>query len=236
MMSNAPSLHHHLGDDLVYRYAAGMLDEALSLVVASHLAICADCCIMTAEAELLGGNLLEELPADELASDSWARTLSRLNDNNGQSAVAVVQAPRQPARPPASTTATEGMSIFPGPLRPYLNGRADPAAWRRLGPGIRDLELVRGFAGNRARLLYVRAGGSVFEHSHRGIELTLVLQGSYLSNGVYFTRGDIECADDETLHRPVAGMEADCICLVVTDAPLRFNNLIGRLLQPLIGI
>jgi putative transcriptional regulator len=233
-----PHLTHHLTDDLVYRYAAGMLDEAVSLVVAAHLALCADCRRLTAEAELLGGNLLEDLPADSLADDSWARTLSRLNDNQPQTG-GLAPAAASPARPMEAPTPGSDDNLdpmFPEPLRAYLADRLTPASWRRLGPGIRDLELVRGSSGSKARLLHIGAGRSVFEHSHRGMELTLVLQGSYLSNGTRFARGDVECADDETTHRPVAGTEADCICLAVTDAPLRFNNLIGRLLQPLIGI
>jgi putative transcriptional regulator len=230
-----PPLTHHLDDDLVYRYAAGMLDEAISLVVATHLSICADCRRLTAEAELLGGNLLEELPADHLADDSWTRTLSRLNDNTAPVGAAVTASPGAGSMTgPAAGDDLDPM--FPAPLRRYLQGRLTPKAWRRLGPGIRDLELVRSKSGSTARLLHIGAGRSVFEHSHRGMELTLVLQGSYLSNGTRFARGDIECADSEVTHRPVAGTEADCICLAVTDAPLRFNNVIGRLLQPLIGI
>jgi putative transcriptional regulator len=90
--------------------------------------------------------------------------------------------------------------------------------------------------GVTARLLRIAPGRSVFDHGHSGSELTLVLKGSYNSQGERYARGDIEVADETVTHRPVAGTEDVCICLAVTDAPLRFDSWIGRLMQPFIGI
>lgn len=74
------------------------------------------------------------------------------------------------------------------------------------------------------------------DHGHRGLELTLVLQGSFADEVDHFGRGDIEIAGDDLDHQPVAGTEADCICLTATDAPLRFNGLIPRIVQPFLKI
>ena len=63
-------------------------------------------------------------------------------------------------------------------------------------------------------------------------ELTLILQGSLTDQVDRFERGEVEIADQDVTHQPVAGTECDCICLVATDAPLRFSGLIPRLLQP----
>jgi putative transcriptional regulator len=90
--------------------------------------------------------------------------------------------------------------------------------------------------GVSARLLRIAPGQSVFDHSHGGQELTLVLHGSYRSQGHTFARGDLELADETVTHQPVADIGDTCICLAVTDAPLRFGNLLGRLMQPFIGI
>ena len=51
-----------------------------------------------------------------------------------------------------------------------------------------------------------------------------------------FNRGDIEIADEEMEHTPVALAGQDCICLAATDAPLRFRGLLPRLAQPLLRI
>jgi putative transcriptional regulator len=68
------------------------------------------------------------------------------------------------------------------------------------------------------------------------MELTLVLQGAFRDEAQRFARGDIEIATEADEHTPVAIGDEDCICLAVTDAPLRFNAMIPRLLQPLFRI
>ena len=88
----------------------------------------------------------------------------------------------------------------------------------------------------QARLLFIPAGQSVPDHGHRGIELTLVLQGSFADEADKFARGDLEIANEDLNHQPIASMEADCICIAATDAPLRFNSLLPRLLQPFFKI
>ena len=45
-----------------------------------------------------------------------------------------------------------------------------------------------------------------------------------------------EIADDAVQHTPVADISEDCICLAVTDAPLRFKGLLPRLAQPFLKI
>jgi putative transcriptional regulator len=86
------------------------------------------------------------------------------------------------------------------------------------------------------RLLKIPAGQPVPEHSHRGMELTLVLDGSFSDEISTFARGDVEMADDSLMHQPKADKGKDCICLAVTEAPLRFKSRFLRLIQPLLGI
>jgi putative transcriptional regulator len=87
-----------------------------------------------------------------------------------------------------------------------------------------------------ARLLYIPAGAAVPDHGHRGTELTLVLQGAFVDEVDRFGPGDIEIANEDLDHTPVADIGADCICLAATDAPLRFRSLIPRIAQPFLRI
>ena len=87
-----------------------------------------------------------------------------------------------------------------------------------------------------ARLLYIPAGQAVPDHGHRGLELTLVLQGAFRDETARFGRGDLEIADEAVEHTPVAEEGEVCICLAATDAPLRFNAIIPRLAQPFLRI
>ena len=74
------------------------------------------------------------------------------------------------------------------------------------------------------------------DHGHRGTELTLVLQGAFTDATDHFGAGDIEVANEELDHTPVADIGADCICLAATDAPLRFRGLMPRIAQPFLRI
>ena len=61
--------------------------------------------------------------------------------------------------------------------------------------------------------------------------MTMVLQGAFQDECDYFARGDVEVADSDMHHKPVADIHEDCICLAVTDAPLRFQGLIPKIAQ-----
>src|SRR5690242_15759860 len=94
---------HHPPDELLLEYAAGTSDEATALVLATHLALCPVCRRTVAEAEALGGSLLEESPEFSLAPDALKTMLSRLDEPVAQ----------QPA-------AVRSPSNVPEPLRSYI--------------------------------------------------------------------------------------------------------------------
>jgi putative transcriptional regulator len=66
--------------------------------------------------------------------------------------------------------------------------------------------------------------------------MTLVLSGALVDDDEIFRRGDVEQADELVEHQPKAGPGEDCICLAVTDAPLRFKSFMARLAQPFLRI
>ena len=72
------SAQFHVSDDLLLSYAAGTLDEASGLLVATHLALCPHCRARNAAADALGGHLLETLPAAELSPGLMDTVLSQV--------------------------------------------------------------------------------------------------------------------------------------------------------------
>lgn len=206
---------HHLSDALLDAYVTGNLDHPFAVVVAAHLSLCDSCRARAEAAEMLGGALLDRIAPAPVSPGAQDRLLAALD-----------HAP-PPPRPIA------GSGIFPAPVMQALGGQ--PPKWRMLGGGIRQQILSAG-ADGALRLLYIPAGRAVPEHSHGGLELTLVLQGSFADSQGRFGRGDVEIAQDDLDHQPVAGSGAPCICLAATDAPLRFRAMIPRLLQPLFRI
>jgi putative transcriptional regulator len=223
------TIKHHIGDDLVLAYASGELDEATSLLVATHMALCPQCRQALELAESIGGTLIEEEAEAEIADGELEAIFDRIEHTEDSATPAPVPAP-------APERARRGSYVLPQPLRDYADGDVDGLRWRSLGGGVRHLPINTGASRAKARLLYIPAGSKVPDHGHRGLELTLVLAGSFYDEGAWFRRGDVEEADATVEHQPVAGPEEACICLAVTDAPLRFLSLIPRLAQPFLGI
>lgn len=213
-------IRHHLNDALLMGYSAGQLPEAFNLIVATHISMCDECRARLASFDAVGGALLEKAP--EPAIDMGAGSLEQVMARIRQA---------QPER----TAPKPRAGVFPAPLREYVGGDLAEVRWRAVGGGVRQAILPTAHDAS-ARLLYIPAGMAVPDHGHRGTELTLVLQGAFSDAVDRFGPGDIEIADEDLEHTPIAEPGADCICLAVTDAPLRFNSFIPRLLQPFLKI
>lgn len=207
---------HHITEEVLRTYRAGTLGHPFAVVVAAHLSICDECRAMSDTQDLIAGTLLSLTEGVALQPEARARMMAALD------------APEPPARP-----VPRGSGIFPAPVMAALGGK--PPRWRMLGGGIRQQILSADHEGS-LRLLYIPPGRAVPEHGHRGLELTLVLQGEFSDNAGRFGRGDLETAQDEVDHQPTAGPGEACICLAATDAPLRFHAMLPRLLQPLFRI
>lgn len=209
------NISHHITDELLLDYAAGRLSEVFSLVVASHVSLCDECRARLTAHEMAGGVLIDTDEGAELSDGLLDGVMGQLDN-------AVKEAP-----------VYKRSSIFPAPVMEALKGR--PPKWKPLGRGVRQSILKHDKSGS-VRLLYIPPGLNVPDHTHGGLELTLVLQGSFSDEAGRFGVGDVEVANDDVEHQPVAGKGEACICLAATDAPLRFNSFVPRLFQPLFRI
>lgn len=203
---------HHPGEDVLLAYAAGSLSEPIALLVATHLTLCPDCRTEAGAYEALGGALLEDLPPAAVGPDRLAETLRRLDQEETASAS-------------APTPADPGL---PQPLWDYVGG-LDRLRWRWVMPGMRAADLGLGRHPVRTRLLRARAGLSIPRHGHAGTEATLVLAGGFTDEHGHCRRGDVRFADETVIHRQKIDSDEDCLCLLVTDGPVRPTGLLGRL-------
>ncbi len=211
-------IQHHLSEELIMGYAAGILPEAFELAVATHISMCDECRAAVEAYEAVGGAVLDDTETMAMSDDSFEATLAKIN-----------------GAPVLTPKPVKNDSIFPTALQHYVGENPDEVKWTNLGMGVKQA-ILKTSKGASARLLHIEAGRAVPDHGHRGTELTLVLQGAFSDEVDRFGRGDIEIADEDLEHTPRAEMGEDCICLAVTDAPLRFNAIIPRLLQPFFRI
>lgn len=216
------NIKHHLTEPLLMAYSAGTLPEAFSLVIATHISMCDDCRARMEGFDAVGGAVLEDLHRSEMSSGSLEATLGMIKAAGN---------PEQRRLAPRPAT----QSIFPDPLLGYVGADLARIKWRPIGMGVRQAILPTSKEAT-VRLLHIPAGVAVPDHGHRGMELTLVLQGAFKDATDRFGRGDIEVANEDLNHTPVAEPGQDCICLAATDAPLKFSGLIPKIAQRFLRI
>ncbi len=218
MKTDMTTIKHHLTDALMMGYSAGTLPEGFNLVVATHISLCDECRARMYEFDAIGGAIVGDVPTADMSRGSLEATLR------------LIEMPDTSRKAKAAAGGT-----FPAPLQDYVGGDLADVNWRKVGGGVRQAILAADKSAS-VRLLYIPAGAAVPDHGHRGTELTLVLQGAFHDETDRFAKGDVEVATEDLNHQPIAEKGEDCICLAATDAPLRFNSLIPRLLQPFLRI
>ncbi|MDD7911044.1 ChrR family anti-sigma-E factor [Pseudovibrio exalbescens] len=218
-------INHHISDEMLMSYAAGALSEGASLFVASHIHMCKRCAQRVFTAEAVGGALIDELDGVPMSSGSFDDLMLRIeNEPSSDAAMERIES-------------TPDLSHIPEPLQLLLGKDYSELSWKSVAPGIKQFILpVGGNRGEKTRLLKLSPGFVTPTHSHRGYELTMVMQGSYSDESGRYKVGDVQEADGEIDHQPIADTDEDCICLIYTDAPLEFKGVINRILQPFIGI
>lgn len=217
------NVQHHLDGATLLRYASGDLDEAFSVLVASHLAMCEDCRRAARTAEEIGGRLLETGGTVELSAGAAERLLALLDHN------------AEPIRRPERTA--DIASDIPLPLRRLIGEQLNDIAWRTIAPGVRKHNISTGpGCGSSLYMLHIVPGKAVPEHGHGGAEMTLILAGAYRDEMGRFGPGDVADLDEDVEHQPLVEPGEPCICLVAAETPTRFKSLVSRIFQPFFGI
>lgn len=224
-MTALSNIRHHPKDLTLAAYAAGQLDEARGVVIGAHLKLCAECRLAVADFEAVGGACLETVEpvamSDSALDSFWLR------------------AGRQEAAPAAaSVLAANDFALDAAhPLARYLKEGVDAIEWKSVAPGLAQHVIpADGYRPGVLRLLKISPGVRIPKHTHGDEELTLILRGSYTDEVGEFRHGDLADLDEDVLHAPLATGDEPCICLIATSAPLRFRTIVGRIVQPFIGL
>lgn len=80
-------------------------------------------------------------------------------------------------------------------------------------------------------LLHMEPSGSVPQHTHKGFELTLLLEGSFHDEKGEYVKGDFIMLDGEHLHNPISS--SGCLCYTVANDAMHFTQGINKLLNPI---
>jgi putative transcriptional regulator len=204
-------------DNLLARYVAGTLPAPVNMAVGAHLELKNDNRDFVESLETLAGEAVEIIPGAAMANREIR--LDQIFSN-------------EPAPPPSEAAIERGM--IPMALSALVPHKIDNIPWRTKMPGYKEcaLGVVEGCEVN---LLWIRAGRKMPAHTHEGSEITLVLDGAFSDSRGRYGRGDIALADEDVDHSPIAENDRPCICLAITDAPLRLTGSYRQFFSEFIG-
>lgn len=208
---------YHPDNQLLNEYAAGSLPLAQSLCVSLHLNYCEQCRRNHGRLQQMASSMFEKLPPQPVDEGALDSIMARLDD-----------------APPLSFSgpAVTADDSYPALVQRLMAGSYDELDWKRVTPDLKISRLRTGDGDSEVSLYHIRAGGSIPRHTHRGNEMTLVLDGAFSDEkGTYLT-GDFILRDGEDVHTPTATRSGDCICLAVLDAPIKFKSWQYRPLNP----
>ena len=211
-------IRHHPAPDILAQYAAGKLHAGAALVISCHLEGCAVCRAEAALWENVGGAFLEDIARTHLSQGALERMMERLDE---------------PAPAPNRRDVPDYLRRFPIPeaLQTARIGRR-----RRITPAIWFAPIA--MAGDdiaRTYLVCAARNTALAEHTHRGREFTHVITGAFSDPSGRYDAGDFALTDETVMHNPTVTAEAECLCLISADAPMRLSGLAARLLQAVTG-
>ncbi len=214
-------------DLLLMRYAAGVLPPYESMVMAAYLTVSAEARRKMAAYEAAGGRMID-------SEEPVSVTQNCLNN------ILAMTQPQQPCaedKPcPDALVQDAGDCTIPRLLRKLVNAHCpqQALAWEHLSHGIAkiDITLCRSEPrARRLRLLKLAPHQATPAHSHHGTELTLVLEGSYADSSGHYRAGELVVVSAPGISHSPRAQEQGCICLTLTEAPVRFDSLVTQMLS-----
>lgn len=205
---------HRPSDDLLADYASGATPPGLSLLIAAHLTYAPESRTRVAAFERLAGALMAESEAADPGGMSLDAVFARIDAGE----------------PEPAPSAPLDAGPLTSPVIRAIGQPFDAIPWRFRLPGVSEYALD-GYGDERVSLLRARPGASVPQHTHQGLEATLVLQGALSDQGIVYRQGDVALNDEEDDHRPEIVGDELCYCLIVQTGGLTFTGRFSRVLN-----
>lgn len=177
-------------ETLLLSYAAGLLDQAQSLIVASHVALSPAAKEKVHACEAVGGALMEKYCEPvKMKKTSLQNVLARLDS---------IEDPGE-REEMYELVFPQGLSI-PLCLKRSIRCHVQHSTWRRVRPGIESFELHLECRRSHAQFLKAERGVQAPPQAPRGMELTLILDGALADETGHYKRGDLVIIDETCRH------------------------------------
>ncbi|OED61891.1 transcriptional regulator [Vibrio tasmaniensis ZS-17] len=230
-------IKHHPNAAILKDFVDGNLADSVSLIVSSHVELCEHCqkqvSMLTAQAadtvfesdtsafeNDTTGLKLSDSEMDAFLSDDGEfdfDAIDQITADLSQAVEVVVEAQQE----------TVSNTTFTIPRALNSVARKD---WLNLGK-ISRARLDFDDESHHTSLLHIDKDGQVPCHTHKGFEITLLLEGSFEDEMGVYNKGDFIWLDGEHTHQPAT--KEGCVCLTVSSDALYFTKGVSQLFNPL---
>lgn len=213
----------HPTEAMLNSFVSGTLSPGLSIIVATHIDMCQRCQHIVSELE------------DELAQKMLA-TPAKLGDADSKLMLDAIFSSQEPEATQSINASDSASGLITLEGKQFRLPRALARQQQRIGPWNKMVGKMWRAPLNlgtkeTANLIYMAEQTGVPEHTHKGMEATLVINGRFNDEFDSYTDGDFILLDGSRQHTPQTTDE-DCLTLAVMDQPLHFTSGISRLLNP----
>jgi len=213
-------IKHHPKFELIQSFVNGELPASLSAGIAIHAEMCPKCRHQIAQ--------LTDQVAEVNFEDDYQDNLSVEDLNMDQMIAAITESDDiflPPENDEKSVVFNNKTYVLPKALNNMVVGKAaNIGKLSRSRIQLNENEI-------HTSLLQMQPGGGVPEHTHKGFELTLLLEGSFQDDNGEYVKGDFIMLDASHQHHPVS-IEG-CLCYTVANDALHFTQGINKLLNPI---
>ena len=215
-------IKHHPNAQQLNAFVSGTCEPTVALMVSAHVDMCLDCqakCMKLQQVQTI------EALSSPVATSSLDRMFSQITQLPQQKTTL----PRAASVPATFDIELEGKRfVLPRTLKRYAKNTGN---WSRLVGKLWQAPVDLGYMG-KANFIYMEKGGKVPEHTHKGTEMTLVIDGQYGDGVANYDCGDFTLLDGQHNHLPHSEADEGCLVFTIVDKPLYFTSGIARLLNP----
>ena len=218
-------INSHPNDNLIKAFVEGMLPSADALLVSAHCDMCSQCLHKT---RIFTDNAAKDVFAthDDVDSNIMREYVSMFEsitfDDTLLDSIHTEHKPRY--------VTIEGRSFaLPATLARFADSVGE---WTHLVGKLWQASVDIG-GDHCAHFIFMEKGASVPEHTHKGNELTLVIQGQFADGITSYSSGDFIALNEKHTHSPTAQRHEGCLVFTILDEPLHFTSDWAQLVNPL---
>ena len=249
-------INYHPTQAVLAAFAQGDLEDSIALIVASHVELCDHCqqevarLTEAAAEEVFEQDSLEDFDSFQATTSSaleMASSISMLDDimslptddtsygaSDNQAFTDEYLTDEEPLTGEKTYLNQNNARIISHkdgqlPLPRALNS-LNAAPWQGVGK-VSRARFQFNDDERRLSLLKIDKGGQIPQHTHTGIEITLLLEGSFEDDMGSYQKGDFIWLDKDHTHSPIT--QEGCVCLTLVSDSLHFTQGLSKLLNPL---